>query len=154
MNGLHEIPLDNLEYFANVAQAVVILGHDATSSVNYEFYRRFRSIIVNSLVYSRLPILVFEDGHQFDRQDAFLGLSNIVRIALDDTTTPMKMTVNPLESSLDDVFQHDRRCPCSTKNGPRTYLTSDPYARCNGVCTEAHEACRWENSCRNDKLEC
>ena len=144
----------NFEYYSNVTTAVVIFAHDTLYSGNKAYFDSLSDLLKNS-AYKELPVLVLEDAHGFTRQDKFLGLSNVVRIAQDDTVTPMRITVDPYSKGLDNIFRHDRRCICSTNHSPTVLMNEDNRnGRCQAACTEAYEACRGENRCRNDKVVC
>jgi len=141
---------DNFEEHARVMKAVVLFGHDATTSQNDDFFEGLIDLATEKN-YIKLPILVLEDGHSFSSESGFLTLPNVLRLAQDDTVTPMKITVDTSAKGLSNIFKVDRRCVCSSDHRPTQLMKYDDSHECADACTEASNACQGEDRCRPDK---
>lgn len=127
-----------LHFAANAGNmaAVVIFGH-ASATANEAYFLELEKL-ADDLAYGKPPILFLEDAHAFVVETGYRGRSNILRIATEDTVTPMSITVDPAAwetgGGLTSVFQYDRGCWCSDGHRPTQLIDWTSGGKCDGVC--------------------
>lgn len=130
----------NFDKYGNDINAVVIFGHSSSASNAYYF----RGLIPVANRYNEVPILFLEDGNEWEVDRFFLaGAPNVLRIVTDNTVTPVKFTVNlrAVQGPLEEVFEVERGCPCTTDHRPTKVVWS-----CADVCA-VQERCGGVNPC-------
>jgi hypothetical protein len=125
--------------------AVVIFGH-SLGSINEVYFDELDRIAGR---YPDTPILFVEDSPVFvGTETNFRSRSNLVRIAQDDSVTPVQIFVNTAAANIGDMFTYDRGCYCSTDHRP-TKLVTWPASnqRCYDKCAPYHDLCAGLDTC-------
>lgn len=147
-----ELEQDNIEWLHKNIQeydesfdAVVLLTHNADY---FHFFMNAVSGVAKHKAFQKRPVLILEDAHSFQIANNVNGLANVMRIRTDDTVTPMSITVDPSQKNIEDIFQYDRRCPCSTLHNPTHLFKYGDDEECSSECTDAYVACHGSDRCK------
>ena len=147
---------DNIEWTeqhlsanAGNLNAVIIFGH-SIDKPNLPYLNALHDMATNA-AYGKPPILFMTDGHSYDVEEEWMEVPNLLRVQLDDSVTPVKITINPGAAFngcrlLGNVFKINRRCPCTSSHRP-TMIVESPREVCSGSCDEVVRICKDEDPC-------
>ena len=130
---------------ANTIRAAVIFSHSSAGPVQ-PYFDELKEI---ATMYKDIPILFLEDNHWIETK-RYPQAPNLYRLKLDDTVTPVSITIDTNEKLdendvTNDIFQYSRRCWCSDGHNP-TMLVEYSSGECQGVC-DTNDFCADEDGC-------
>ena len=158
---------------ANTMRAAVIFSHSSGGPVQ-PYFDKLKEI---ATLYNDVPILFLEDNHWFE-EGIYPDIPNFYRLALDDTITPVSITIDTTTATTaaaaasddtnsailrdgrkngdaTDVFRYNRRCWCSAGHRPTKLIdySDNNGEECRGIC-DTNQFCVGENVCGTGDATC
>ncbi|KAL7529205.1 hypothetical protein ACHAXR_002847 [Thalassiosira sp. AJA248-18] len=136
--------------YAEQMRAAVIFSHSSGGPV-VPYFEALKDIASS---YAHVPILFLEDNHWFE-DETFQDIPNFYRVALDDTITPVSITIDTdaMGENITDIFHYTRRCACSSDHRPTKLISYRSPGECRGACM-SNNFCAGENVCGKDGDTC